>query len=158
LIHEPVSKSCYLLLQLSTALLVLALVLRQRRQGSDPRHLLTFLLALWTAWQMLFGPGTERNTFGVIAPLTSWALITALEARRGRAWMLPAFALTTVLANGNVERTLAPWFPAVTAAHPLGVLLFAVWVVCYADGCDAARCAAPVVREFPRHERFAAAG
>ena len=158
LIHEPVSKTCYLLLQLSTALLALALVLRQRRQGSDPRRLLTFLLALWTAWQMLFGPGTERNTFGVIAPLTSWALITALEARRGRAWMLPAFVLTTVLANGTVERTLAPWFPAVTAAHPLGVLLFAVWVVCYADGCDAGRCAAPVVREFPRHERFAAAG
>ncbi len=128
----PISPQGYVVLQWSAALLVLALVLWQHRRGASIARLLTFVLALWAAWQLVVGPGTERNTFGIIAPFTSWGLLTALEEKRGRLWMATAFLLTVVLANGNVERILEPWLPAVLAAHPLGVLMFAVWTVRYA--------------------------
>jgi hypothetical protein len=84
---------------------------------------------MWAAWQMIFGPGTERNTFGLIAPLTAWGLMTALVEKRGRVLMIAAFALTTLANFGVVERTLENVFPAVVVMHPAGVLLFAVWLL-----------------------------
>jgi hypothetical protein len=90
---------------------------------------LTFILAMWAAWQLVFGPGTERNTFGLIAPLTAWGLMTAVIEKRGRGLMLAAFTLTTLANFGVVERALEDALPAVLAMHPVGVLLFVAWLV-----------------------------
>jgi len=129
LIRSPVAPLGYLVLQLGTAALVLGLVLWQRRWLSETAGLLGVVLGLWTAWQTLFGPGMERNAFGLFAPLSAWGLTIALQERRGRVWMVPAFALATLASFGVLERALADGFPAVLAAHPLGVLLFAAWLL-----------------------------
>ena len=144
LIYVPVNEQGYLALQLAAAAAALGLCWWYRRRATSPAALLTFILALWTAWQMVFGPGTERNTFGLIAPLSAWGLLTALvgaisnrpyptlEEKRGRVLMCTAFALTTLANFGVVERALADFFPAVVAMHPVGVLLFVAWLLAWA--------------------------
>ena len=81
LISPPVDPRLYVLLQLTTAAAVLGLCLWQARRIPPPRRVL-LVLACWTSWQLLFGPGTERNTFALIAPLTSWALVIAVLEKR----------------------------------------------------------------------------
>lgn len=127
LIRSPVNPLGYLALQLGTAAIVLGLVLWRRRQGGTS-GLLGMVLALWTAWQMLFGPGMERNAFGLFAPLSAWGLTVALQQRRGRVWMVPAFALATLASFGALERAFSDALPVVLVAHPLGAMLFAVWM------------------------------
>jgi hypothetical protein len=129
LIHQPVSAHGYLLLQLGTAALVLALCWRRVRQDSSTAELLTFVLALWTGWQLVFGPGTERNTFGMLAPLSAWAMIGAYRQQRGRILISLSFLLTIASTFGVIERALAIRYPAVLAAHPVGVLLFVGWLL-----------------------------
>jgi hypothetical protein len=132
LVNPSIDLHAYLLVQLATAAGALILCLWQKRRLRSTAKLLTFVLGMWTAWQLAFGPGTERNTFGVIAPLTAWATVVALAEHRGRVVMLTAIFFMDVLAIGHVERTLEPFFLAARAVHPLGVLLFAGWLIYYA--------------------------
>ena len=88
------------------------------------------MLACWTSWQLVFGPGTERNTFALIAPLTSWALVVAVLEKRGRWLMGLSFLLTILAAIGGVE-DLFPWLKAL---HPVGVLLFFAWFLWWNRG------------------------
>jgi alpha-1,2-mannosyltransferase len=122
----------YVVLQLASAGGVLFLCLWQKQRIASTARLLTFLLAMWTAWQLVFGPATERNTFGLIAPMTAWALVTAIQDKRGQAWMVAAFTHTTVLSNGWIERSLENGYPLIHIAHPLGVMMLASWMVFYA--------------------------
>jgi len=138
LIQAPVDKLAYTLLQLSTALLVLALCLWHKRRGVTMPQLFTFILGAWAAWQLLFGPGTERNTFGLMAPLTAWAVVTCFSNSRGRVVTGTAFALTMMASIGQIERAVMPVFPWVQMAHPLGVAIFAGWLFAHARQWPAA--------------------
>jgi len=92
--------------------------------------LLTFILSLWTAWQLTFGPGTERATFGLVAPLNAWAILTAVRQPCAPLLMVPASLLMTLANSGELERRL-PEYPVVKAIHPLAVLAFAVWMCAF---------------------------
>ncbi len=94
--------------------------------------MLTFVLAIWTCWQLFAGPASERATFGLIAPLTAWGVVTSFATARGSGLMAIAYAITLLASIGQLERTLTPMFPLVRAAHPVGVLLFACWLVAFA--------------------------
>jgi hypothetical protein len=127
LIQQPVNPRAYLVLQLLAAAAVFGLCLWQARRGlSLQRHLL-FVLVVWAVWQMIFGPATERDTFGLIAPLSSWGLVTAFRERRGRGLMAVAFVLMIGASFGVIERAVMDRFPAVLAAHPVGAMLFLAW-------------------------------
>jgi hypothetical protein len=142
LIQASVPRNAYIAAQFATAFLVLALCLWQRKKAPTISHQLTFVLAMWAAWQLVFGPATERNTFGLIGPLTSWAMLTAWTQKRGVRLMLASMVCTILLANGSVERALEGTFPMIAVAHPLGVALFAIWLVGFSRdwgqrACDA---------------------
>ena len=126
-VHEPVDAKVYLLLQLLSGGLVLGLCLWQVRRGLSIQRRLLFVMVAWAVWQMTFGPATERVTFGLIAPLSSWGLATAFQQRRGRLLMLVAFVLMTGSTFGVIERALMDYVPAVVAAHPVGSMLFFAW-------------------------------
>jgi len=126
-VHEPVDAKVYLLLQLLSGALVLGLCLWQVRRGLSIQRRLLFVMVAWAVWQMTFGPATERVTFGLIAPLSSWGLATAFQQRRGRLLMLVAFVLMTGSTFGVIERALMDYVPAVVAAHPVGSMLFFAW-------------------------------
>ena len=121
----------YVALQLATAAIVLGLCLWQVRRRMPVQRLLLFVLVAWACWQLVFGPATERNTFGLLAPLTSWALITAFEERRGRMLMSVAFVLTFSATFGVTERWLQTFFPWAVLAHPIGTLLLAGWFLAW---------------------------
>ncbi|HVU88961.1 MAG TPA: glycosyltransferase family 87 protein [Pirellulales bacterium] len=124
--------TAYAIWQVSFGILVLASCLWQKQRGASTKQMSTFLLGIWAAWQLSFGPGTERATFGLIAPLTAWGLITAFSIERGRSLMLLAFGLTVLGGLGQVERALQPMFPLAAALHPLGIMVFAGWLLEYA--------------------------
>ena len=110
-IHPPVHPTVYMVLQLTTAAVVLGLCLWQAWRGLPVKRLLLFILVMWACWQLLLGPATERNTFGLIAPLSSWGLITALEQKRGR-MMGMAFVLITgprSVSSNNGRLTRSHW-------------------------------------------------
>ena len=135
----PVDKNSYLILQVCTALLALALCLWQKRRAATTRQLLTVVLGTWVSWQLLFGPGSERATFALIAPLAAWAVVVSFDTARGRVVMVTAFGLMTLASIGQIERAVVDAFPLVLAAHPVGTLLFASWFVVHAGRW---RCAA----------------
>ena len=122
LIASEVDPGLYLVLQLSTAAAVLGLCLWQAGRASGQGKIL-FVLASWTAWQLVFGPGTERNTFALIAPLTGWAIAFAIMERRGRWLMAGSYFLTVISALRGVENL----FPVLKVLHPVGVMLFFGW-------------------------------
>jgi hypothetical protein len=129
LVAPPVNPRLYLLLQLVAAGVALGLCLWQvSRKISALRTLLVVLVA-WTTWQLLFGPGTERDTFGLIAPLTSWGMVTSLHEKRGRWLMGLSFLLLVAGYSGDLERLVLPWIPWFQAVHPMGVMLFFAWFV-----------------------------
>jgi hypothetical protein len=92
----------------------------------------------------LFGPGSERLTYGIIVPLSSWAVIECFSARRLRALALSAWLLIVVLGSGVAERVLASVVWGAPAMQPLGVMVFLVWLIAHEIVIDAAaRRAAP---------------
>jgi hypothetical protein len=125
----PPHLDAYLGLQLIGGLAVLAWCLVQGRRNRDVRHRLTSILAAWVTWQMLFGPGTERLTYMILAPVTAWAVVASLARRRGRTLALAAWLMTGPFGMGGLERALEPYSAAATAILPLGALVFAVWLV-----------------------------
>ena len=126
-VHSPVDAKAYLLLQLLSGAAVLGLCLWQVRRGLSIQRRLLFVLVSWSVWQMTFGPATERTTFGLIATLSSWGMVTAFQQRRGRLLMTAAFVLMTAANFGGIERALMDNAPIVLAAHPVGALLFFAW-------------------------------
>jgi hypothetical protein len=126
-IHKPVPAQAYLFLQLLSGAVILGLCLWQTRRGLSVRRCLLFVLVSWAVWQMTFGLATERATFGLIAPLSSWGLATAFQERRRRLLMTAAYVLMVASTFGVIERAVMDYFPIILAAHPLGSMLFFTW-------------------------------
>ncbi len=130
--RTPVDRPAYLLLQIAAGLATLGWCLWQRRRGWTARQLVIFTIAAWSAWQLVFGPGTERLTYNIIAPALAWAVLTAFRSRRGRVWISLTYFTTYILGLGGTERLLSGVFPAAKALEPIGVLMFAAWLVWHA--------------------------
>lgn len=136
-IHRPVNARAYLILQAGAGLAILAWCLWLKRRKLPARQLAAYTIAAWSAWQLLLGPGTERLTYNIIAPALAWAVLTAWnETHRrkllSRVWTVAAYAATFLLGIGGMERLLTIWWPAATAMEPVGVLIFAGWLVWHA--------------------------
>lgn len=127
---EP-NRHAYMAAQLLSGLATLAFCLWRRYRAPSPRHAMTALVGAWAAWQLLFGPGTERLTYGIIAPLTAWAVIESFAQGRRRVLALSAWTLSTVIGAGVVERLIEPYVWGATAIQPLGVAVFAVWLIAH---------------------------
>ncbi|HAH44321.1 MAG TPA: hypothetical protein DCM07_05585, partial [Planctomycetaceae bacterium] len=83
----------YTLLQLGMAGLALLWCLRLAKISGSMQTYFTGVLTTWVCWQLLVGPGTERLTFLLAAPLASWALIVSFREQCHRilaviAWLM----------------------------------------------------------------------
>jgi alpha-1,2-mannosyltransferase len=134
--QSPVDKRAYLILQLGAGLATLGWCLWQSRRSGSVRWLAISTIAAWSAWQLLFGPGTERLTYNLIAPALAWAMLTSFQAQRSRAWITATYLTTYLLGIGGVERLLSGALPLATALEPIGVLMFAAWLVCHATAAE----------------------
>ncbi len=134
----PVRPHLYMAIQLATALAVLGWCIGQWRRlrpaAQAAGHLLTLILAMWVSWQLLFGPGTEQLTYGIIAPSASWAVLASFAEKRARWLTVAAWAILAFLPSGTIERRVISFFPAGKIVLPLGVLLFVAWLIWHERG------------------------
>jgi alpha-1,2-mannosyltransferase len=157
--QQPTQRHVYTAIQLLTAVAVLGWCLWQRRRiavsggadipvcpaSSDSRgrqeclphcgeqyrtgHLLTLILSMWAAWQLLFGPGTEQLTYGIIAPSASWAVLVSFAEKRARWLTTTTWAMLALLPSGDIEQAACAIIPGGKALLPLGVAMFVAWLV-----------------------------
>ncbi len=129
---QPFYHQAYTALRLSAAIGVLGWCLWQGRRLAEkgsglisaphgsgelaptpfPRgHLLLLILSMWVSWQLLFGPGTEQLTYGIIAPSASWAVLVSIAERRAVWLTCTAWAMLALLPSGDIERAVHGVFP-----------------------------------------------
>lgn len=123
-----VNDNVYTLLQLSLAGAACLWCLWRSRHETK-QQLLTSVLSIWLTWQLLVGPGTERLTFQLAAPILSWAVIDSLQKRKLIGLSLAAWASTCVLGWGAVERALLPYLPFAPGIIVSGTLFFLAWQI-----------------------------
>jgi hypothetical protein len=124
----------FMAVQLATAAGVLGWCLWQRRRGLSTAHLLMLILSIWVSWQLLFGPGTEQLTYGIIAPSASWAVLVSFAEKKARWLTATAWAMLALLPAGDVEKAVLKIFPAGMILLPIGVVLFVAWLVWHERG------------------------
>ncbi len=127
-IFPTVNDNAYLVLQLGLAGAACLWCLWRSRHESKP-ELLTSILTIWLTWQLLVGPGTERLTFQLAAPLLSWAVIRSIQQQQLVGLSIAAWATTCVLGIGAIERALLPYFPAAPGIIVAGMLIFLAWQI-----------------------------
>ncbi|MFN4261834.1 MAG: glycosyltransferase family 87 protein [Gemmataceae bacterium] len=125
----PVSPLAYRLAQLGAALTVFLLCLWGARRPLPLRQQLTWVLGGGLCWQLLFGPASEQVTYGILAPLLSWGLVTSWRHRLVRYWLGSAYLILVLCTLGDVERGLRGLIPGAQALLPLSVVLVAVWLL-----------------------------
>jgi alpha-1,2-mannosyltransferase len=110
----------------ASALFVLFLCWRARRHVPDIGVAL-FIYALATCYILLFGSGTERNTYAMMTPVVGLLFATAWDARDRRLLGL----MTAVIAIMLLSHTLQHAFPhtAFAMAKPVACLMLAAWLI-----------------------------
>ncbi|MCA9013923.1 MAG: DUF2029 domain-containing protein [Planctomycetaceae bacterium] len=123
----------YTLLQLGLAGLALLWCLRLAKTARSSETYFTGVLTTWVCWQLLAGPGTERLTFLLAAPVVSWALITSFKEHCHPLLASTAWLMLIPLGTGGVERLLMPvatWSPVIL---PLGIIPLMAWQMVYVE-------------------------
>jgi hypothetical protein len=128
-LRDPIDAPWYRVVQLATAIAVLAWSLYLQRRGCNRRQLVNVTMGLSTAWLMVFGPASEHATYVFLAPSLAWAIVDAHTWPRGRFLILSAGVLILALGWGVLARWTAVDLLLVTL--PVGTLLFATWFVGY---------------------------
>ena len=147
-LHLSGWRPLFYIIMLSTALVACAWVLYQKKRNLGTgfwgtEHLLTLVVATWISWQLLFGPGSERLTYQIIAPIATWALMVSWTERRSRWMTLPGWLCVGILGTGAVERALLPVWSGAKSILPLGAIIFLVWLVVHETGRIATRGRSP---------------
>ncbi|QDT99613.1 glycosyltransferase family 87 protein [Gimesia aquarii] len=123
----------YTLLQLGMAGLALFWCLRLAKVANSNQTYFTGVLTTWVCWQLLVGPGTERLTFLLAAPIASWALIVSVKEHCHPVLAATAWLMLIPLGTGGIERLLLPlasWSPAIL---PLGIIPLMAWQFIYIE-------------------------
>jgi hypothetical protein len=130
----PVHHLAYMALQLVTAAAVLGWCVWQRQRVRSTGHLLTLIFSMWVSWQLLFGPGTEQLTYGIIAPSASWAVLVTFAEKKARWLTVTAWATLALLPSGDIEKAVLSVLPAGMILLPIGVVLFLAWLIWHERG------------------------
>ena len=127
-VGEP-NKLVYKGMQAVGGLLVLAWCIRNARRGFSPQRWLISTVSWWTVWQLLFGPGTERLTYGIFAPAVAYAVLESSTSKRRQVLAWSAWLMTGILGTGEVESAFLKLWAGAEVITPLGVVLLAVWLL-----------------------------
>jgi hypothetical protein len=104
LCHVPLSPRLFSLLELAAGAAVLGLCALQSRRTGQIRERLTWMLLLYSAWVVLFGPATESCTYAVMGPALAWSLIDAF--RRPAGWGVRILLIACLILMGPVVTDL----------------------------------------------------
>jgi hypothetical protein len=113
----PLSRDEFRALQLGTGAGIFAVCLLGRWVGWPRRKLLQATFDLGCCWMVLLGPATESNTYMLLAPTFSWALLESARARRS----CLAFGLSALSGALLLTCCVAGWFPVGKQFRALGL-------------------------------------
>jgi hypothetical protein len=139
-LRPPVPRRAYQALQVLSSFPVLLWCLWQRqrlKRGAKALfagHLLTLVISIWACWQLLFGPGTELLTYGLIAPSAAWAVLVSFSEQRHRLWTTVNWMIPAFLSCGDIEAALIGLRPGFAMLLPLGVASYAAWLIYHERG------------------------
>lgn len=134
----PVDMPAYRLLQLAAAAALLGWCLWQARVAPSRRHVATFTLSGGVAYLMLFGPATEFPTYVLLAPLTAYAVLDAIECRRGMVLAGAAWVLTAVLPWNATTGQFQDDLPIFFIVLPAGAACAMLWLLGHAHRVNTA--------------------
>jgi alpha-1,2-mannosyltransferase len=132
----PVSRLGYHALQLASGFMVLLWCLYQKCRITSTGHLLMAIISIWVSWQLVFGPGAEQLTYGIIAPSTAWAVMSSYAEKKHRIWTTATWLILVLMSCGEFENPLLRLHPAFAMLLPLSVISFVVWLVWHEKGSD----------------------
>jgi alpha-1,2-mannosyltransferase len=121
--------SFYKVLQVASGGLVFCWCLSNAMRGFTPERWLFSTLSWWSIWQLLFGPGTERLTYGILAPAVAYAVLESSTVKRWQLVAWTAWLMTGILGTGEAEQAIAKIWPAAPIMTPLGVMILALWQI-----------------------------
>jgi hypothetical protein len=130
------NKLTYKAMQVAGGLLVLGWCIRNARTGFTPQRWLISTMAWWSIWQLLFGPGSERLTYGILAPAVAYAVLESATLKRGQWMAWSAWLMTGILGTGEVENAILKVWAGAETMTPLGVVILAFWL--FRHECSAA--------------------
>ncbi|XOV90449.1 MAG: glycosyltransferase family 87 protein [Pseudomonadota bacterium] len=128
-----VNPMVYHLAQLGSGLVIFALSLVVlSRPGSEASRLF-LILSLWVCWQLQIGPGTERMTYSIFAPVIAGAVLVF----RDKAWWLlvTSLVLLGIFTHGSLERVFLKFFPAAEVLIVMSATTYFLWLVWYLLAC-----------------------
>ncbi len=101
------------------------MTLALNRQDRGEGQKLFLVLSLWVCWQLQLGPGTERMTFSIFAPIIAYALIVYRDDR----WylLLTSFLLLAVFTHGSLERLIGTFLPGAELMIVLSATTYFAW-------------------------------
>lgn len=130
-LFSPVNPHTYMLVQAAGAAAALAWCLWRQWRGATVRQQVVITIGVWSAWQLMLGPGTERLTYILVAPSLAWATVASYSAGRGRFWITLALITTYIFDLTGLERMTVSAWPAVLIVQPCGVIFFLGWLLRY---------------------------
>lgn len=148
----PPSLSTYKLMQAFSGLAVLAWCVRNAWQSWPTERWVISTLGWWLVWQLLFGPGTERLTYGIIAPAAALAVVDSVASGRRRSLAWAVWLLTGLLGTGEAERAFLKLWSGAEIMTPVGVMLLGVWLIARDLQCDEATTANRGTKEVKREQ------
>ena len=122
---SPINANIYFAAQAVTGLLTL--ILTALLGGHTLKKRIFYILCAWLCWQLLFGPGTERATYSILAPLFALAVVT--HKNRLRPLLAMSGALYLVFSHGSFEQLALQVFPAAKILIPTAVVVLFAWLL-----------------------------
>lgn len=121
----PVNVNIYFAAQAITGLFTL--ILTATLGGYTQKQRIFYILCAWLCWQLLFGPGTERATYSILAPVFALAVITHKD--RFRPLLVMCGVLFLVFTHGSFERLALQVFPAAKILIPMAAIVLFGWLL-----------------------------
>jgi hypothetical protein len=120
-----INQNYYHLVQVISGLATLALTFQLK--GAPLKLKILYIFCLWLCWQLIFGPGTERATYSVLAP--AFAIAAILDERR-HVWLIyPSGTLFLLFSHGSMERLFLEWIPFADTFITAAAIIFLIWVL-----------------------------
>jgi hypothetical protein len=121
----PINVNIYFATQAITGLIIL--ILTASLGGHTLKKRIFYILCAWLCWQLLFGPGTERATYSILAPMFALAVVTHKD--RLRPLLAVSGVLYLVFTHGSFERLALQVFPAAKILIPTAAVVLFTWLL-----------------------------
>ena len=99
------------------------------QQSRSHREQLFLTLSLWVCWQLQIGPGSERMTYSIFAPVIAYALVVYNGPKNRQPLLVASFVLLAIFTHGSLERLFSSLLPIAETMIILSVTSYFAWLL-----------------------------